>query len=58
MKNDKAPEDSTKLSLHCSFCGKSHNEVPKLIAGPGVYICKGCVEKCNEILAKEEQENR
>jgi ATP-dependent Clp protease ATP-binding subunit ClpX len=54
MKNDKATEDSTKLSLHCSFCGKSHTEVPKLIAGPGVYICKGCVEKCNEILSKEE----
>ncbi|MBS4173438.1 hypothetical protein KHA87_09095 [Bacillus sp. FJAT-49736] len=54
MTNDKAPEDSTKLSLHCSFCGKPANEVPKLIAGPGVYICKGCVEKCNEILAAEE----
>ncbi|QKE73991.1 hypothetical protein HPK19_14765 [Arthrobacter citreus] len=55
MKNEKELEESTKLSLHCSFCGKSHNEVPKLIAGPGVYICKGCVEKCNQILAAEEQ---
>jgi ATP-dependent Clp protease ATP-binding subunit ClpX len=39
--------------LHCSFCGKSQDEVKKLIAGPTVYICNECVELCNEILAEE-----
>lgn len=37
----------------CSFCGKSHSEVKKLIAGPGVYICNECVELCVSILDKE-----
>ncbi len=38
-------------SLKCSFCGKGHSEVKKLIAGPTVYICNECVELCNEIIA-------
>jgi ATP-dependent Clp protease ATP-binding subunit ClpX len=37
----------------CSFCGKSHSEVKKLIAGPGVYICNECIEVCSSILEKE-----
>jgi ATP-dependent Clp protease ATP-binding subunit ClpX len=37
----------------CSFCGKSHSEVKKLIAGPGVYICNECIEVCGNILEKE-----
>ena len=37
----------------CSFCGKSHSEVKKLIAGPGVYICNECIEVCSTILEKE-----
>ncbi|TLD69027.1 ATP-dependent Clp protease ATP-binding subunit ClpX [Phragmitibacter flavus] len=37
----------------CSFCGKSHAEVKKLIAGPGVYICDNCIEVCKSILDKE-----
>jgi ATP-dependent Clp protease ATP-binding subunit ClpX len=41
-------EDS---SLKCSFCGKGHDEVKKLIAGPTVYICNECIELCNEIIA-------
>ncbi len=41
--------------LYCSFCGKSQDEVKKLIAGPTVYICDECVELCNEILAEEMQ---
>jgi len=39
----------------CSFCAKPSSEVEKLIAGPGVYICNGCVGQCNDIL---EAENR
>jgi len=39
--------------LYCSFCGKSQDEVRKLIAGPSVYICDECIELCNEILAEE-----
>jgi len=37
----------------CSFCGKSHSEVKKLIAGPAVYICDECIEVCSSILEKE-----
>ena len=40
----------------CSFCGKSHAEVRKLIAGPGVYICDSCIVVCKEILDKEMEE--
>ncbi|MBI2058617.1 MAG: ATP-dependent Clp protease ATP-binding subunit ClpX [Nitrospirae bacterium] len=44
--------------LVCSFCGKSQNEVRKLIAGPSVYICDECVELCNDIIAEGEKEDR
>src|ERR1700719_503279 len=37
----------------CSFCGKSHAEVKKLIAGPGVFICDNCVVLCKQVLDKE-----
>ena len=37
----------------CSFCGKSHAEVRKLVSGPGVYICDGCVETFKQVLDKE-----
>jgi len=43
--------------LKCSFCGKSQEQVRKLIAGPGVYICDECVELCNEILEEEPVES-
>jgi len=39
--------------LGCSFCGKSQDQVRKLIAGPRVYICDECIELCNEIIAEE-----
>ncbi|MBI2266426.1 MAG: ATP-dependent Clp protease ATP-binding subunit ClpX [Armatimonadetes bacterium] len=39
--------------LKCSFCGKNQDQVRKLIAGPGVYICDECVELCNEIIEEE-----
>ncbi len=42
----------TQLTL-CSFCGKSQEQVRKLIAGPGVYICDECIELCNEIIEEE-----
>ncbi|MCQ2958292.1 MAG: ATP-dependent protease ATP-binding subunit ClpX [Candidatus Gastranaerophilales bacterium] len=44
--------------LKCSFCGKSQDQVKKLIAGPEVYICDECVELCNEILEEELFENK
>ena len=43
---------ASKLTM-CSFCGKSHSEVQKLIAGPGVYICDSCINVCKDILDKE-----
>jgi len=39
--------------LKCSFCGKSQDQVKRLIAGPGVYICDECVELCSEIITEE-----
>ena len=42
----------TTITL-CSFCGKSHAEVKKLIAGPGVYICDNCIILCKQVLDKE-----
>src|SRR2546426_4336924 len=42
----------TNITL-CSFCGKSHAEVKKLIAGPGVYICDNCIILCKNVLDKE-----
>lgn len=44
--------DSANL-LKCSFCGKSQQQVRKLIAGGGVYICDECIELCNEIIEEE-----
>jgi ATP-dependent Clp protease ATP-binding subunit ClpX len=40
-------------NLICSFCGKTQDEVRKLVAGPGVYICDECVDLCNDILTEE-----
>ncbi|KJZ14254.1 Clp protease ATP-binding protein [Marinomonas sp. S3726] len=45
-------EHSDRL-LYCSFCGKSQDEVKKLIAGPSVYICNECVDLCNNIITQE-----
>ena len=47
--------DDSKL-LYCSFCGKSQQEVRKLIAGPSVFICDECVELCNDIIREEVEE--
>ena len=44
---------SSNDRLKCSFCGKTQDQVKKLIAGPDVFICDECVELCNEILDEE-----
>jgi ATP-dependent Clp protease ATP-binding subunit ClpX len=46
-------KDDRGGDLVCSFCGKSQDEVKKLIAGPTVYICDECIELCNDIIAEE-----
>jgi len=55
MSNQKPGKGGGKL-LYCSFCGKSQNEVRKLIAGPAVYVCDECVELCNDIIRQELQD--
>jgi ATP-dependent Clp protease ATP-binding subunit ClpX len=42
----------TKIQNHCSFCGKSSEEVGLMITGPGVYICDSCVDSCEDIIAE------
>ena len=51
-----AKHDDSRLK--CSFCGKSQDQVKKLIAGPEVYICDECVDLCNQILDEEFFENK
>ncbi|KEI01745.1 ATP-dependent Clp protease ATP-binding subunit ClpX [Clostridium botulinum] len=46
-----------KKQLKCSFCGKGQEQVKRLIAGPGVYICDECIDLCSEIIADEFEEN-
>jgi ATP-dependent Clp protease ATP-binding subunit ClpX len=48
-----APPQTPKLTMYCSFCGKSQHEVAKLIAGPAVFICDECTGLCQNILAAE-----
>lgn len=49
----KKKDENSKKNLYCSFCGKSQQEVRKLIAGPTVFICDECVELCNDIILDE-----
>ena len=52
-------EDTSGMdSVHCSFCGKSQDEVKKIVAGPGVYICNECVALCQEIIDQGLEEDR
>lgn len=46
-----------KKQLKCSFCGKSQDQVKRLIAGPNVYICDECIDLCQEIIQEEFEEN-
>ena len=57
MANNNNGSESDNKILYCSFCGKSQNEVKKLIAGPSVFVCDECVELCNDIIREEVQEN-
>ena len=41
--------------MRCSFCGKSHQEVKRLVAGPGVFICDGCIGRSNALLEAEKR---
>ncbi|WP_244835271.1 ATP-dependent Clp protease ATP-binding subunit ClpX [Clostridium sp. BJN0001] len=50
-------KNDDKKQLKCSFCGKTQDQVKRLIAGPGVYICDECIELCSEIIADEFQDS-
>ncbi len=52
-----AKHNDEKNQLKCSFCGKTQEQVKKLVAGPGVYICDECIELCNEIIEEELSED-
>ena len=56
--SDLVESNQTKMAgtCYCSFCGKSQHEVPKLIAGPAVFICDECVNLCSEIV-EEKRDN-
>ena len=41
--------------VRCSFCGKTEEQVMRLVAGPGVYICNECIELCSDIIFEEEK---
>ena len=47
--------NSSDKKISCSFCGKSQEEVKKLIAGPNVYICNECVVLCKDILVEDDK---
>ncbi|ADK16604.1 MULTISPECIES: ATP-dependent Clp protease ATP-binding subunit ClpX [Clostridium] len=50
-------KNDDKKQLKCSFCGKTQDQVRRLIAGPGVYICDECIELCSEIISDEFEED-
>ncbi|PWT96105.1 MAG: hypothetical protein C5B53_10315 [Candidatus Melainabacteria bacterium] len=51
--SNRAETSSTNKRLCCGFCGKSNDQVEKLIAGSGVFICDGCLKDCDELLKAE-----
>ena len=53
MTDNSSDKSGDNKLLYCSFCGKSQNEVRKLIAGPSVFICDECVDLCNDIIQEE-----
>ena len=48
-------KDIEKPQIRCSFCGKTQDEVTRLVEGPGVYICDGCIQFCNSLLFDDEE---
>ena len=54
MKGDKDNAGERDGKLYCSFCGRSQAEVKKLIAGPRVFICNGCIRLCSDLLDAEQ----
>jgi ATP-dependent Clp protease ATP-binding subunit ClpX len=53
LKGENMPRSDMPKSVKCSFCGKAQENVKRLVAGPGVYICDECVELCNSIIENE-----
>ena len=51
-------DDKRERTVRCSFCQKTQDQVEKLIAGPGVYICNECVEQCLNIIEADEKRSR
>ena len=56
MSDEISGKGGSGSKLFCSFCGKSQDEVRKLIAGPSVFICDECVDLCNDIISEEIQD--
>ena len=50
------PKYEDRRPVKCSFCGKAQEQVKRLVAGPGVYICDECVALCNDIIGDEVEE--
>ena len=48
------PNNDSEKPIRCSFCGKTQDEVTRLVEGPGVYICDRCISFCNALLFDEE----
>ena len=46
------PKGDKDKSIRCSFCGKTQEDVERIIAGPGVYICDECIKVCTNIIEK------
>jgi hypothetical protein len=44
-----------RVAQRCNFCGKSKDQVRKLVAGPGVFICDHCIELCSEVIREDDQ---
>ncbi|MBP2325277.1 ATP-dependent Clp protease ATP-binding subunit ClpX [Kibdelosporangium banguiense] len=49
---------TTRTLLACSFCGRPQTEVAQLVAGPGVFICDGCVELANTVIAEAKKQKQ
>ena len=58
MSKNTGQKDRGHSTLECSFCGASQDQVRKLIAGPGVYICDQCIDLCNDIIQDEVDEDK